>query len=257
MKKIVIANLKMNFLSQQAAKDYVKAFSARAKKELPETVATVMCPPFVHLDTFSSLSKKYIALGAQDIFWEDEGAFTGEVSAPMIADAGAQFVIVGHSERRTVLGETDAMVGKKVSAAVRAGLAPVICIGDTQDDRETGKHFERVEEQLHASVAQCTKEDYANMVVTYEPVWAISTNRTADSPEISSDDILSMKVHIRKILTELCGRELAEHVPVLYGGSVSADNVRAVCHDPDMDGALVGGASLDPDTFMDLLKACA
>jgi len=190
-----------------------------------------------------------IEIGAQNLFWKNEGAFTGEVSGAMIAAAGAKWVIIGHSERRQYFGETDETVLKKTVAALEVGLHPIVCVGEKLEEREAGKTAALLTQQFQGGIAGLTPEQFARIVIAYEPVWAIGTGKTA-TPEIASD---AHKV-IRDQVKQRFGAEAASAVRILYGGSVKPDNVKSLMAQVDIDGALVGGASLDPVSFASIVN---
>jgi triosephosphate isomerase (TIM) len=207
----------------------------------------VVCPPFVSLRSVQTLiqsDKLPIALGAQNCHAEDEGAFTGEISAPMLARLDVKYVIAGHSERRALFGETDEVVNAKVEAIQRHGMRPILCVGETLEEREAGRAIEVVVEQLRGSLAGITLADAAELVVAYEPVWAIGTGRTA-----TSDDAQELCAAVRSELGELFGQPIADGIRVQYGGSVKPGSIRELMSQPDVDGALVGGASLSSEDF--------
>jgi triosephosphate isomerase len=221
--------------------------------KLVNIVATevVVCPPFVDLVPVAELLKETrIALGAQNLHWEDQGAFTGEVSADMLLDAGCRFVIVGHSERRHVFGETDEEINRKLQQALRKGLVPIFCVGELLEERRAGQTEEVVGRQVREGLKGLSLSDPQSVVIAYEPVWAIGTGENA-TPEQAQE------VHrfIRRLLAELYSTELADALRIQYGGSVKPDNARDLMAQPDVDGALVGGASLDPDSFARIIKA--
>jgi triosephosphate isomerase len=205
----------------------------------------VVCPPFIDLSAAVEAARgTNIGIGGQDVFWLKEGAYTGEVSASMLVAAGCQWVIVGHSERRQYFGETDESVLKKTAAAVEAGHTPIVCVGERLEEREGG-HTERVlAKQCAGGVCGLTSEQFARIVIAYEPIWAIGTGRTA-TPEIAAQahHFLREQIGIR------FGDEAARACRILYGGSVKPDNVKNLMAQEDLDGALVGGASLDPASF--------
>ena len=209
----------------------------------------VIAPPFT---AFAAVADEIhgsgIVLAAQNVHWEDKGAFTGEISLPMLKDAGCGMVILGHSERRQYFGETDELVNRKVRAVLNAGLQPIICIGETLSERESGKHEYTVSKQLSGGLDGLTGEDLLRIIFAYEPVWAIGTGRTA-SPETAQE----MHGYIRGRLLEKFG-ETAETVRVLYGGSVKPDNIDALMLQPDIDGALVGGACLEAESFLRIIR---
>ncbi len=205
----------------------------------------VVAPPFTALATASEAAKNTnIAISAQDVFWEKEGAFTGEVSAPMLVEAGCRYVIVGHSERRQFFGDTDETVARKAKAALAAGLTPIICVGELLAHREAGETNRICKTQFTQGPGELTPEEFSRILVAYEPVWAIGTGRTA-TPEIAAD------VHrfLRQCAEERFSAALAAAARILYGGSVKPDNIKGLMAQEEIDGALVGGASLDPKSF--------
>jgi triosephosphate isomerase len=190
-----------------------------------------------------------LLLGAQHCHWEDQGAFTGEVSPAFLAKLNVKYVIVGHSERRELFGETDEMVAKKVAAVLRHGMTPILCVGETLDEREAGATEDKVVGQVRAGLAGLKPEQVASMVVAYEPIWAIGTGRTA-----TAADAQAVCAAIRGTVAELAGVEAADALRIQYGGSVKAGNIVELMAEPDIDGALVGGASLDPDEFARIVR---
>ena len=188
------------------------------------------------------------SIAAQDLYWEREGAFTGEISAPMIREAGAEYVIVGHSERRTLFGETDTTVNRKAVAAFAAGLTPIVCIGETLDQRERNETFDVLDRQIKVGLDGLTREQMGLLVLAYEPVWAIGTGRNATPAQAAE-----AHGHIRQRLRQWFGAEAADQCHVIYGGSVKPDNIRDLVTQPDVDGALVGGASLDVRGFFEIV----
>jgi triosephosphate isomerase len=189
-----------------------------------------------------------IAIAAQDLYWEREGAFTGEVSPAMVKEAGAAYVIVGHSERRRLFGESDVIVNRKTLAAIGAGLIPIVCIGETLEERERGEMLEVLDRQIKDGLDQISAAQIGALVVAYEPVWAIGTGRTATAAQAGE-----AHAHIRKRLRQWFGADAAEACRILYGGSVKPDNIRELIAEPDVDGALVGGASLDARSLADIV----
>ncbi len=207
----------------------------------------VVCPPFTSLRPIQNLLQSErlpIALGAQNCHQDDEGAYTGEVSVPMLARLEVRYVLAGHSERRALFGETDEVVNAKVHAILRHGLRPILCVGETLAEREAGDAEAVVSEQLRGSLAGIAVSDPAALVIAYEPVWAIGTGRTA-----TPDDAQQMCAHVRSRLAELYDPSVADAIRVQYGGSVKPGNIRALLREPDIDGVLVGGASLSSDDF--------
>jgi triosephosphate isomerase len=215
-----------------------------------DNVEVVLCPPFTALALMSeALCGADISLGAQDVFWEDKGAFTGEVSSVMLKDAGCSHVIIGHSERRQYFGETDEKVNWKVKAVLGQALTPIMCVGETLDEREAGVTKKVVYAQTTAGLADLPPEQPAGMVIAYEPVWAIGTGRTA-----SDEDARAVIGYIRDIVREQFGAEAAGKVRILYGGSVKPENTAGLMSKSDIDGALVGGASLEVDSFVEIIR---
>jgi len=210
----------------------------------------VVCPPFTALAIISqSLRNSNIKLGAQNLHWEKEGAYTGEISAEMLKDVGCSYVIIGHSERRQYFGETDATVNKKIRAALTYGLTPIVCIGETLSERESGKTFSVIETQLQGGFNGFTEEESKKIIIAYEPVWAIGTGKTATPQQ-------AQEVHkfIREKYASLFGSSSAASLRILYGGSVKPDNIKNLMLQEDIDGALVGGASLKAEDFIKIVK---
>jgi triosephosphate isomerase len=193
-----------------------------------------------------------IHFGVQNIYWEEKGAFTGEISAPMAADAGALFVLIGHSERRQLFGESDEDIARKLPAVLAAGLIPILCVGETLQEREIGQAAGVVAAQLEAVFEGLTEADARRILIAYEPIWAIGTGRTA-----SPLDAEEMHGHIRRLITRRYGAELAAEIPILYGGSVKPDNAEELLAAADVDGLLVGGASLDAEGFAQICRTPA
>jgi len=210
-----------------------------------EHVEVVVCPPFVNVAiAVESAKSTNIEIGAQDVFWVKEGAFTGEISAPMLSAAGCRWVIVGHSERRRYFGETEEAVFKKTVAALDAGLKPIVCVGERLEQRESGATEAVLAEQFAGGLAPLTPEQFVSVSIAYEPVWAIGTGKTA-TPETAAQAHGFLRSRIR----DRFGAQVAGACRILYGGSVKPDNIKALMAQPELDGALVGGASLDPASF--------
>jgi len=217
-----------------------------------DAVEVVVCPPFTALRSVGTLidgDKLPIGLGAQDCHPEPQGAFTGEVSAPMLARLGCAYVIVGHSERRQHFGETDELVNRKAKAVLGAGMRPIVCVGETLQQREAGQTAEVVQAQVRGSLAGLDGAQVGGLVVAYEPVWAIGTGRAA-----TADDAQETIALLRATVAELAGSAAAEELRIQYGGSVKAGSAEELAAKPDIDGALVGGASLDADEFALIVK---
>jgi triosephosphate isomerase len=215
-------------------------------------VEIIVGPPFTAVHAAAQAARgSNIGVSAQDLYWEREGAFTGEVSPAMVKESGAQYAIVGHSERRRLFGETDAIVNRKAAAAIGAGLTPIVCIGETLDERERNETFDVLDRQVKDGLDGFTADQVASLVVAYEPVWAIGTGRTATSAQAGE-----AHAHIRQRLRQWFGGDAADRCRILYGGSVKPDNIRELIAQPDVDGALVGGASLDVKSFAAIVKGC-
>jgi triosephosphate isomerase (TIM) len=213
-------------------------------------VEVVACAPFVDLPAaIEAAGNTNIEIGAQDVFWLKEGAYTGEISAPMLAAIGCRWVIIGHSERRQYFGETDETVLKKTIAALDAGLKPIVCVGEKLDERESGATEAVLAGQCAGGIRGLDAEQFASIVIAYEPVWAIGTGKTA-TPEMAADAHRFLRGEIRTHF----GEEAAEACRILYGGSVKPDNIKALMAQPELDGALVGGASLDPVSFASIVN---
>jgi triosephosphate isomerase (TIM) len=212
-------------------------------------VEIVLAPPFTAIHAVAEAARNAnVGVAAQDLYWEPQGAFTGEVSAPMIKEAGAEYVVIGHSERRQYFGETDATVSKKVVAAMGAGLTPIVCIGELLEERERNETLAILDRQIKAGLDGLTGAQLADIVIAYEPVWAIGTGRVATAAQAGE-----AHAHIRRRLRQWFGADAAELCHVIYGGSVKPDNIRELIAEPDVDGALVGGASLDVRSFTDII----
>lgn len=212
-------------------------------------VDIMIAPPATALTTVSRIIRDTpVELGAQNLFWEDEGAYTGEVSGPMLVSAGCRFVIIGHSERRQYFGETDQTVNRKINAALAAGLIPVICVGETESERDADKTFSILDKQMDNGLEGLTADAFKTALIAYEPVWAIGTGRTA-TPEQAQE----VHARLRSFLEKRFGAQTAEATRILYGGSVKPKNISELMALPDIDGALVGGASLKPNTFSEII----
>ena len=248
MRKTVIAgNWKMNKTTTEAI-DLANGL----KRELYaiEDIEIILCPPFTALDEVAEIvNGSNMTLGAQNMHWEASGAFTGEISGSMLKSLGCQYVILGHSERRQYFFETNEIVNKKTKVALRLGLLPIVCVGENLNERKSGKTFDVIEDHVKNSLSGFTEEDMQKVIIAYEPVWAIGTGNTA-TPEQAQE------VHkfIRTLLAKLFSSNLAEQVVILYGGSVKPDNTKELMSQEDIDGALVGGASLDVKSFSEIVR---
>jgi triosephosphate isomerase (TIM) len=248
-KKIIAANWKMNMLLGET-----EAFIEKFLREVGEDrkVEVVIIPPFTALAKTNELLRdvQNVKLGAQNMHWEKPGAFTGEISSEMLRELLVNYVVLGHSERRTLFGETDAIVNKKVRAAVNNALRPIVCIGETLEERDAGRVEEVLSTQARGSLAGLTEDQMEETVVAYEPVWAIGTGRTA-----TPDQAQQAHAFIREQLSAMFSPEIAAKVRIQYGGSVKPNNAAELMGQADIDGALVGGASLDPRAFAEIVHA--
>jgi triosephosphate isomerase len=247
---LVIGNWKMHGTLVEAR---ALASAIRDGLKRPRGVEVAVCPPFTALTAVAEvLSGSPIRLGAQNCHWEAAGAHTGEIAPPMLAEIGCRYVLVGHSERRREMGETDQQVSLKVQAALAHGLTPVLCVGETGEERRQGLTFTTVEGQLRAGLAGTAPEGVANMVLAYEPVWAIGTGVNA-TPQQAGE----VHGYLRGLLGELSSKDTAAATRILYGGSVKADNADALAAEAEIDGALVGGASLNAQGFIAIVRKTA
>lgn len=247
-KKLIAANWKM----QKSIGD-AKAFADSLVSSVPNvgTCDVVLFPPFFAVPfTAKILEGSGIGVGAQDLFWEKQGAYTGEISGEMINDAAASYVIVGHSERRHVIGESNEIVAKKLKTAVEEGLTPMLCVGEKMSEREEGNAESVVEEQLKTALSGLSQTELKRVIVAYEPVWAIGTGKTA-TPE----DAVAMHRFIRGCLGDDFGSDISGELRILYGGSVKPENAERLLGEEEIDGALVGGASLEVDSFLKIVGA--
>ena len=244
---IIAANWKLHKTVAEA-RQFVDDLSRRFSE--PQGLDIVLAAPFTALAAMQErLQSTPFALAAQDLFWEDRGAYTGEISAPLLVDVGCSYVIIGHSERRQYFGETDEVVCQKLHAALRAGLRPIVCIGESREERLAGQTFAIIERQIQAGLAECHVDLASRVVLAYEPLWAIGTGVTATPAQAQE-----VHGHIRRLLAQLWREEVAQSVRIQYGGSVRPDNIATLMAEEDIDGALVGGASLEVETFVQILS---
>ncbi len=216
-------------------------------------VDIMVCPAFTALCSVAqAVEGSNIKLGAQNLFWEEQGAFTGEVSAVMLKDTHCEYVIIGHSERRSIFKETNDYVNKKIKAALKAGLLPILCVGERLKEREENKTFDIIADHVHGALQGLSADDLKKVMIAYEPVWAIGTGKVA-----TPDQAQEVHAFIRKIIVDNFGKEAGESLRIQYGGSVKPDNIKSLINKPDIDGALVGGASLKAESFIALVQACS
>ena len=244
---LIAGNWKMNGLIKDS-RDLAQGLAREiGRDDGPEVV---VCPPFLALAAVrEALGEGRIRLGAQDLHWESKGAYTGEISPPMLKDVGCTHAIIGHSERRHIMGETHEMVNKKVKAALAAGLTPIVCVGELLEERNMGVTREVIERQVTKGLDGLSADDWARLVVAYEPVWAIGTGKTA-TPRQASE----VHHYVRKLAAQKAGPAVGENLRILYGGSVTPENVKELMAEEDIDGALVGGASLKVESFVKIVR---
>ncbi len=247
MRKPIIAG---NWKMHKTISEGVKFINDIKDKVSGTDVETVICAPFVMLSELKRETEgTNIKIGAQNMHFEDKGAFTGEVSANMLKDINIDYVIIGHSERRAYYNETDESVNLKLKKAFEVGITPILCVGETLEERESGEMKSVVKAQIVKGLDGITADNMKNIVIAYEPIWAIGTGKTA-----SADDAQDMLFSIREVLNEIYGEEISEEVRLQYGGSVKPANVESLMNQDDIDGALVGGASLEADSFVELVN---
>lgn len=244
---IIAGNWKMH-KSHEEAQEFAKEIKGQISGG---EVEAVICAPFTSLPTLQSeLKGSSIGVGAQNMHWESKGAYTGEISAPMLVALGISYVIIGHSERRAYFAETDETVNKKVKTAFTSGLTPIVCVGENLEQRESGQTKSFVRNQVLAAVLGLSPADASRLIIAYEPIWAIGTGKSSSASD--AGDVIS---YIRGVLTEVFGEEIAQQVRIQYGGSVTPENIASYMEQKDIDGALVGGASLSVDSFYNLVDA--
>jgi len=244
---MIAGNWKMNMLRHEAKELTQNIISGVA--DVKHDLDILLAPPFTALDIVGGLIEgTKIQLSAQNVFWEDRGAYTGEISPAMLIDAGCEWAIIGHSERRGILGETDSIVRKKIKASLNDGLNIIVCVGETLEEREEGKTIKIVQSQVESALMDLELDDYSKFVLAYEPIWAIGTGKNATPEEAE-------QVHsaIREITGSIFGQD-SELVRIIYGGSVKVDNIKELLEMENIDGALIGGAGLDADSFVKIVK---
>ncbi len=249
-KKIVAGNWKMNLDYNEGLSLFSEVINM-VKDEVTGKQEVVVCSPFIHLHSLAQLAKGYskISLGAQNAHQAESGAYTGEISAKMIHSVGAAYVILGHSERRQYFGETNELLAKKTDTTLKNGLKPIFCIGETLQEREANQHFDIIKSQLAEGVFHLDETHFAQLVIAYEPVWAIGTGKTA-----TSEQAQEIHAFIRKEIAAKYNQKLADNTSILYGGSCNPKNAPELFAQPDIDGGLIGGASLKSRDFTDIVK---
>lgn len=243
---IIAGNWKMH-MTKDTALSYLKDLKERVKGT---DVEVVICPPATLLNLLKEAAKgTNIKIGAQNMYWEEQGAFTGETSPIMLKDLGIDYCIIGHSERRQYFGETDETVNKKIKAAIKHGIKPIVCVGETLEERKEGKTESLIKKQVAQAFKNIDLEDVKNVVIAYEPIWAIGTGETA-TPEMANSAI----AHIREVVRDIYNEGISEEIRIQYGGSVKPNNIEELMGQDDIDGALVGGASLKADSFSEIVN---
>lgn len=250
-KNIAAGNWKMN-LDLEAGKKLASEVTNMTADEVNNDAEVILIPPFIHITSVKQMvgTAKNVFVGAQNCSDKASGAFTGEVSVEMLKSAGVDYVVVGHSERREIYGEDDALLASKTKAVLAGGLKPIFCCGEKLESREADKHFDVNKEQIEKGLFGLSKEEILKVVIAYEPVWAIGTGVTA-----SSEQAQEMHAYIRGLVAEKYDQETADSISILYGGSVKPDNAKELFAQPDVDGGLVGGASLKSRDFVDIIKS--
>ncbi len=248
-KKVIAGNWKMHYDLSESQNLISKLTSGLSGKKYNCDV--IICPPFTSLSEASSLIKDTpVKLGAQNMYFQESGAYTGEISAKMLKSVGCEYVILGHSERRTIFKESDGLINEKIKAALKAGLKPIFCIGETLEERENGKEKEVLKRQLSGGLDEISLDEMKQIIIAYEPVWAIGTGRTATPAQAEE-----MHDYIRNYIQDDFNTETAENLIIQYGGSVKPDNARELLSQQNIDGALVGGACLKADSFIGIIES--
>ncbi len=241
MKKLIVGNLKMNLLSPEERERYLSWLKKELAGRKDKHSEIVLCPPFVHLEAFKKWNNRKVRLGAQDMFPESKGSYTGEISPVMLKNLSCEYVIIGHSERRRYFGESNGAINLKIASALKNGLKPILCVGETREEKESEQTLSVISNQVKEALLGVSRAKAEQIVVAYEPVWAIGGDKVP-----TANEIMEAKLLIRKILVDLFGKKYAESTPILYGGSVNTKTVGGVCIDSGMDGVLIGRESLQP-----------
>ncbi len=247
MKLIIVANWKCNPTTLKEAEKLFNSLKKRLKSV--RKVEVVICPPFVYLSSFKFQVSSF-RLGAQDCFWEDKGPYTGEVSPQMLKDMGCRYVIVGHSERRQVFKETDEMVNEKIKKILKTKLRPIFCIGETEEEKKAGKTFQVLEREIKKGLDKVSKKDIEKVIIAYEPIWAIGTEKACEENEV-----MTIALFIKKLMSRLYNKKVADNIRILYGGSVDSKNAPDYLRESKMQGLLVGGASLNSKEFIKIIRS--
>jgi triosephosphate isomerase len=247
--KTVIANLKMNFVTKKECNEYLSALSLVWKNRVRTSgVEVIVCPSLLFIELFSRELPKGILLGSQDIFWEHRGSFTGQTSPDSLVDASVVAVLCGHSEQRNYANESDDMISKKVKSALESHLRPIVCVGETKEEKIQDETMIVIAEQVRKAIESVLPEEASHLILAYEPRWAIGSSVTP-----TSDEIFPVRILIQKILVDKYGETIGHQIPVLYGGSVNASIIKKVCVEPQMSGVLVGKESLRPEELLKII----
>ena len=250
MQKLIIGNLKMNITTLAERENFFESFKKELKNAKLKNTQIVLCVPAVHLEAFvKQLKNKVVAIGTQNIFWEEKGSYTGEISAPMVKSLGGEYVIIGHSERRKYFFESNEIANAKIKMSIKNGLKPIYCVGETKEQHLAGITSEVVIDQIEKGLAEIPASKMHSVVIAYEPVWAIGSGLVP-----TCNEILEVKILLKKIFTNKYGADIAKKISILYGGSVNVSSSAQVCSQPEMDGALVGGESLKPSEFLKIAE---
>lgn len=249
MKKIVAGNLKMHLSSPKERESYLNLLKKELTGQKLNKVELILLPPFIHLEAFRKSLSKNIKIGAQNFFFESKGPFTGEISPLMLSNLGCEYALVGHSERRRYFLEKNDEINLKVIAAMKNGISPILCVGESKIEKENQETLPVVSTQLKECLRDVSRTRLEKIIIAYEPVWAVGSDRTP-----SAHEIMEAKVLIRKVLVDMFGKKYAEAVKIIYGGSVNAKNIKEICLDPEMDGVLIGRETLLPHELIKIIK---
>jgi triosephosphate isomerase len=245
MRKLIVGNLKMNLLSPQERERYLSWMDKELKSKKLKNSEIVLCPPYVYLEAFKNWKNKKISLGAQNMFPEEKGSYTGEISPVMLKNLGCEYVLIGHSERKRYFSEKNHEINLKLISALKSGLKPILCVGESRVEKENHETKKVITKQVKEALVNIKRVKAGQINIAYEPIWAVGSDAVP-----AANEIMEAKLLIRKILVEIFGKKYAEMVRILYGGSVSPVFVKQTCIDPGMDGALIGRESLTPHGFM-------
>lgn len=250
MKKIAIGNIKMNIVSRVERDNYFKSFRDSIKGKKFENSSIILCPPVIYLESFiKGIKNKNVSFGVQNAYWETKGSYTGEISSAMAFGVGAEYQIIGHSERRKSFGDTNEIVNNKISAAFKNNITPIMCIGESLEKKESGETKSVILKQLNEGLEGISRTKISKLMIAYEPIWSIGTGKVP-----TTEEIMGVRILIQKILADKFDLTLKQMPRILYGGSVNYKNTKEVCIDSGMDGVLVGGESLHPSSFIKIVE---